>query len=107
MEHKPRCWKIAKCQVEHYKTFAFPGQMGEGEPGGGRDALKAECKGSNSCMASDPFAAKESAEGVYFFFCSGTVGACLSSISPYQSSASFGLAGPGADPVPKSLTQIT
>ena len=48
------------------KAFAFPGRMGEGEPGGGRDALRAERKGSDSCMASDPFAAKESAEGVYF-----------------------------------------
>lgn len=80
-------------------------RWGRGLTGVGRDALRAEGKGSNSCSASDPFATEDSAEGASFcllLWDSRSLSLFCQSLS---SSASSGLARPGADPGPKSLTQ--
>ena len=84
-----------------------PDEWGKGSQVGGGMHFGLSVKAPTAAWPQTLLQLKNQQKECIFVFCSGTVGACLSSISRYQSSASFGLAGPGADPVPKSLTQTT
>lgn len=84
--------------------------MGGGAPWAGRGLigggmhLGLRVKDPTAAVPQTLLQLKTQQKGRIFVFCSGTAGACLLSVLLFLCVS--GLARPGADPVPKSLTQI-